>query len=271
MTLNTHPLLSLALLIACALVPVPCVAQCGAGGDDGKGADATASANCDYVCPDAYWGEWDGVHYYSGPYCEGCVANGFYFVSGNAVQELGDGCGEGQCNSPMKVAAITLVKTSARGEAQIHDSPKLSEIADYVGPRKHGGKPGEGINQRCTYNARVDSHDPGAGKRKVEDEFVAALRCEVGKVEVVRYFRVLKLHHRAIPGKDGKYSEQTRYVAQELSRDYAGDDTNLVATLRYISKHDPRRGNLEVTTAGGPVMVECIGRMGLPESCIQTE
>jgi hypothetical protein len=207
-----------------------------------------SDSTCDHVCPTSYYGQWNGVNYYSGPYCYGCTDGGFYFATSNDLHDLGATCTKGDCLQP-----IELFRGPFEFGAGI-DQIELSEIEDYVGPQRASGPPGSGDDIRSSY-FRPSSHIT------VVDEWIVLLRTRRGN----RFFRVLQLEHDDLapaPRNDNP-TNGVRYVGQELNKDevWAPDKTT---QLRGVSTRDPRRAELQMEIDGGStVIVEVIAKTGL--------
>jgi hypothetical protein len=217
-------------------------------GDDGCGEAVEGArqaekreldSTCDYVCPNDYWGQWNGVHYYGGQYCYGCMDGGYYSATSNDLHDLGSDCNKDNCLTPIEYV---------RGPFEFGrgiDQTELSEIEDYVGPKKAGGPPGSGDDSRSKFDPVICD---------VLEEWIVLLRTNRGR----RYFRVLQLKHISRTPPDG-----IMYVGQELNKDDDWTHTK-TAQLREVSIRDPRRAELQMEVDGGStVIVKVIAKMGL--------
>lgn len=210
--------------------------------------EEAAAVDCEYICPMSFWGQWNGVNYYGGSLCDGCMLGGFYGASSNTDHDLGNGCnrvnGIEECLSP-----ITFLKRSESKYRGGIDQWELAEIEEYVGPQRHGGAPGQGQNQADTFNT---SHPRGVNGALVREDSIARLTINGGAQ--YRYFRILKLTHPDV-------QDRVRYVGQELNSRQSWT-WNYEMELKHISDQDPRRA--EASKLGEDILIEITGKRGFP-------
>lgn len=192
--------------------------------------DDTWAVDCDHVCPDSYWGQWDTTHWYSGQLCQddqmgGCAGGGFYFATSTDLKDLGVNCAT--CYDP-------ITKRENKG------------IARYMWPRDLSKAAGKSDNDHKWGNFyRPSLHIV------VDRDFVVTLT----KSGQSQHFRVLKLINDEKP-----LADQAQYIAAQLEAHPGNSHATVTGVNWVIDTDDTKRARITAYAGGQPIVIHALGK-----------